>query len=75
MGFISLTLNIRGIVLYRAENSIFNHETSLAKQAEGIRPRLQEGVLYPREPAQRVQRPAGETAPHFQGGGRASVTR
>jgi hypothetical protein len=75
MGFIRLTLNTRGIVFSGAENSISNHETFLAKQAEGIRPRLQEGILYPREPAQRVQRPACETAPHLQGGGRASVTR
>ncbi len=54
---------------------MFNYVTFLAKQAERVRPRLQEGILYPHEPAQRDQRPAREEAPHHQGGGRASVTR
>ncbi len=44
-------------------------------KTEGICPRLQEGVLHSRDPAQHGQRPSREAAPHLQGGGRASITR
>jgi hypothetical protein len=57
------------------KNSDSDTVTFLAEKAEGICPRLQEGVLYSREPAQHGQRSSRKAAPHIQGGGRASVTR
>ncbi len=57
-------VNNGSIFAPRLEAQCFNLVTLVAKQAERVRPRLQEGILYSREPAQRVQRPAREEAPH-----------